>query len=306
MPPNILPSPPDFSASPLAIWIFFFIAGAAVVLVALPWAIRAAVKDRHWMPLISIGGGFLCSLLEPMLDLLGHLRWANNLPTAFTNFGIDVPWLIPPCYAAFLGLESYFCYYMLSRGITVKQCYMVFGVGIVTDAIMETVGLNLHIYEYYGVQPFTLFKFPYWWGFINGASFFTVGFILWYLVPRLTGRQRLWLVLAPPTGMMAAYFMAGWPHILTINSTLPTWTKWVACTIMMAMCLALIRGIAYFAGVREETMAWTFPKLFAFRVMLPGARERMVDRMAAESAARSDVARADEGRAAMEAARPGD
>ena len=62
---------------------------------------------------------------------------------AFTNFGIDVPWLIPPCYAAFLGLESYFVYYMLRKGITVNQCVMVWAVGGLTDAIMETVGLNL-------------------------------------------------------------------------------------------------------------------------------------------------------------------
>ncbi|NKQ54182.1 hypothetical protein HFP15_14940 [Amycolatopsis sp. K13G38] len=282
MPPFILPSPPDFAAGPVATWVFFFVAGAAVVLIALPWAIRAAAKDRNFIPILAIGGGFLCSLLEPMLDLLGHLRWANDQPTAFTNFGIDVPWLIPPCYAAFLGLESYFCYYMLKKGITVKQCFMVFSVGIFTDAIMETVGLNLHIYEYYGIQPYTLFKFPYWWGFINGVSFWTVGAIMWFLVPRLKGAQRLWLLLAPPTGMMAAYFTVGWPHFLALNSTLPTWAKWVATTIMMAMCLGLVRIVAYFAAVPEPKMHWTLPKIFAFRFMLPGARQRMLDQMAAE------------------------
>jgi hypothetical protein len=289
MPPHILPSPPPFEAGPIASMVFFFIAGAAVVLVALPWAIKAAVKDRRFLPLIAIAGGLLCSLLEPMLDLLGHLRWARDLPVAFSNFGIDVPWLIPPCYAAFLGLESYFCYYMLRKGITVKQCFMVFGVGIITDAIMETVGLNLHIYEYYGIQPYTVFKFPYWWGFINGTSFFVVGAIMWSLVPKLTGARKLWLILAPPCGMGATYFSVGWPHLLAINSNLPTWSKWVACTITMAMCLGLIRGIAYFAAVPEPVVHWTIPRLFLFRFMLPGARERMVERMSARTESPSDT-----------------
>jgi hypothetical protein len=215
-----------------------------------------------------------------MLDLLGHLRWANNLPTAFTNFGIDVPWLIPPCYAAFLGLESYFCYYMLKKGITVNQCVMVWAVGGLTDAIMETVGLNLNIYEYYGLQPYTLFKFPYWWGFINGASFFTIGFMLWFLVPRLQGIKKLWLLGISPMGMMMAYFTTGWVHILAQNANLPVWTRWVATTITMALCYGLVRFLGSFAAVPEATHNWNFGRMFIYRVLTTSARERMDNRIA--------------------------
>jgi hypothetical protein len=271
----VLPSPPDFSAAPCAIWVFFFIAGAAVVLAALPWALYAGVRKQNWLPLIMIGSGFLCSLSEPMLDFLGHLRWANNLPTAFSNFGIDVPWLIPPCYAAFLGLESYFVYYMLKKGITVNQCVTVFAVGGVSDAIMETPGLNLNVYEYYGVQPYTAFKFPYWFAFINGASFFTVGFLLWFFVPRLAGARKLWLLLAAPMGMMVAWFTAGWVHILALNADLPVWTKWGATTIMMAMCVGLVRLLGSFAAIPEPTHNWNFGHLFIYRLLTPGARERL-------------------------------
>lgn len=280
MPPHIWPSPPDFSAGPWAAWGFFFFAGAAAVLIALPWAIYAGARKHNWIPLLVIGSGLLCSLVEPMLDVLGHLRWANDLPVAFSNFGIDIPWLIPPCYAAFLGLESYFVYYLLKKGITVKQCFLAWGVGGLTDAIMETVGLNLNVYEYYGVQPYTLLKFPYWWGFINGASFFTVGFLLWYLIPRLQGARKLWLLLVSPSGMMLAYFVAGWPHILAINSNLPIWAKWVATTIMMGMCLLLVRVLASFAAIPEPTHNWTFARMFYYRVLIPGARDRLDAKMA--------------------------
>ncbi len=275
MPPHILPSPPPFGAEPWAIHFFFFFAGAAAVLVALPWAIYAGTRKQNWIPLLVIISGFLTSLSEPMLDMLGHLRWANNLPVAFTNFGIDVPWLIPPCYAAFLGLESYFVYYMLKKGITRKQCLMVWAVGGLTDAIMETVGLNLNIYEYYGLQPYTLLKFPYWWGFINGASFFTIGFMLWFLVPRLKGVQRLWLLGISPMGMMMAYFTTGWVHILAQNAEIPVWSRWVATTITMAMCVGLVWYLSSFAAIKEPTHRWNFWHLFVYRVLTPGARERL-------------------------------
>jgi hypothetical protein len=280
MPPHILPSPPPFSAEPWAIWVFFFIAGAAVVLAALPWALSAGLRHRNWLPMIMIGSGFLCSLSEPLLDLLGHLRWASNLPTAFSNFGIDVPWLIPPCYAAFLGLESYFVHYMLKKGITVNQCVTVFAVGGLSDAIMETPGLNLNVYEYYGVQPWTLFKFPYWFAFINGASFFAVGWLLWFFAPRLQGAQKLWLLLSAPMGMMIAWFGPGWVHVLAINSDLPTWGKWVATTIMMTLCVGLVRLLGSFAAIPEATHRWHFWHLFIYRVLTPGARARLEAKVA--------------------------
>ena len=102
MPPNILPSPSDFSAGHFAGWFFTLYAGLLVVSIAVIWALWTGFKNRNWLPSMLIFGGFLCSLLEPMLDLLGHLRWANDLPFyVFTNFGIQIPPLIPFCYAAF-------------------------------------------------------------------------------------------------------------------------------------------------------------------------------------------------------------
>src|SRR5437763_16723217 len=78
-------------------WFFTFWAGALVVLVAIPWALLAFKRRRDWLPLLALGWGFLTSLGEPMLDHVGHLRWADNLPgPAFSNFGLHIPVLIPP------------------------------------------------------------------------------------------------------------------------------------------------------------------------------------------------------------------
>jgi hypothetical protein len=216
-----------------------------------------------------------------MLDLLGHLRWANDLPFyVVTNFGIQIPLLIPFCYAAFLGLEPYFIYELFKRGLSVKQVMLVYLIAGTTDAIMETPGLLLHVYQYYGVQPYTFLEFPYWWAFINGASFMTIGFFIWYLEPRLKGWGRALFLVLPPVGMMVAYFSVGWVHILALNSTLPTAAKWLATTIMMAGFILYIRGMAYFVAVpEEEAVDWHLGQLLTYRLLafLPSARQRMLD-----------------------------
>ena len=288
MPPNILPSPSDFSAGSFAGWFFTLYAGLLIVSIALIWALYTGFKKRNWLPLLLICGGFVCSLLEPMLDMLGHLRWANDLPVyVFTNFGISIPLLIPFCYAAFLGLEPYFIYLLFKRGVTVKQVMYIYLIAAMTDAVMETPGLLMHVYQYYGVQPFTFLAFPYWYASINGASFMTIALFIWFLEPRLKGWHRALFLVVPPIGMGTAWFGIGWIHLLPLNSTLPEWMKWVATTIMIFAYIGLIRGIAYFVAVPEnQAVQWHFGQLMAYRFLsfLPAVRQRMLNREAQRDA----------------------
>jgi hypothetical protein len=294
MPPFILPSPPDFGAGAFAGWFFTLYAGLLVVSIATIWALYTGFKKRNWLPLLLIGGGLLCSLLEPMLDMLGHLRWANDLPIyAFTNFGIEIPLLIPFCYAAFYGLEPYFIYLLFKRGVTVKQVMYIYLIAGFTDVLLETPGLNLNVYEYYGVQPYTFLDFPYWWAFINGAGFMTVAYLIYHFEPKLKGYQRALFLVIPPMGMMIAYFSVGWIHILALNSTLPTAMKWVATTIMMIGYVGYIRYMASLVAVpADKAVDFHFGQLLAYRFLffLPPVRQRMMDDEARRQAERDRLA----------------
>jgi len=282
-PPNLEPHPADFSAGASSELAFFFIAGAAVVILALPWALRA-MKNGNPIPILVMISGLICSLEEPMLDVLGHLHWANDLTTAFTNFGVPVPALIPLCYVAFLGLMSYFCYFVIRNGAKRKHFVMLLAMGLSLDAVMETIGINLNVYEYYGVQPFTLFGFPYWWGFINGASFVAVGTILAYAVPRLKGPQLGFIIFAAPAGMMINYFVFGSVHILAHNANLAEWIRWVAAAIMMAEMVFAMRIYHHFVGVGDDAPApnWTLPRMFMFPVLPERKRNALFAKMCEE------------------------
>lgn len=271
-PPNVVPSnqPTLGDASGGAELAFFFIAGAAVVIFALPWAIRSA-RRGHWLPSIVIVGGLICSLEEAMLDMLGHLHWAPNLEKVYTNFGVSVPLLIPLCYVAFLGLMSYFCYFVISHGAKRKHFFMLFAMGGMLDAVMETIGINLGVYKYYGIQPFEFLNFPYWWAFINSASFVAVGSILAYGVPRLTGAKKWLLVMAPSYGMAGTYFTVGWIHLLAHNSGLPEWARWIASALMMVEACGFIYLLHSLQGRKDDepALAWTLGRMFRY-VIVPG------------------------------------
>lgn len=283
LPPNVVPLPAGFEAGLNNEIAFFFIAGAAVVILALPWALRAAM-NRQYVPILVLLSGLICSLEEAMLDMLGHLHWADDLTPVYTNFGITVPLLIPLCYVAFLGLQSYFGYFVIRNGAKLKHFMMLLAMGCILDAVMETIGLNLNVYTYYGYQPYTLLKFPYWWGFINSASFVTVGAILAYGVPRLKGWKQLLLLLSAPYGMAATYFTVGWIHLLAHNSGLPEWARLIAATIMMIECVGYMVLLHHLLGVKANAPApnWTLGRMFLFPMLLPKARAALWKKMAQE------------------------
>lgn len=283
LPPNVSPLPAGFDAGLTNEIIFFFVAGAAVVILALPWAIRGAMK-KNYVPLLVLISGLICSLEEAMLDMLGHLHWADDLTPVYTNFGITVPLLIPLCYVAFLGLQAYFCYFVIKNGARLKHFMMLLAMGIITDAVMETIGINLGVYTYYGYQPYTFLGFPYWWGFINSASFVTVGAILAFAVPRLQGWKQLLILLSAPYGMAATYFTVGWVHLLAHNSGLPEWARLIAATVMMIEAVAYMALLHYLLGVKNNEPApnWTLGRMFLYP-MLPGkARNNLWRKMAIE------------------------
>jgi hypothetical protein len=248
-------------------WFFTFWAGALVVLLALPWAIWCWGKRRDVLPLLMLGAGAITSLGEPQLDLVGHLRWANNLPgPAFTNFGLHVPALIPPCYMLFMGLEAYWIYAVLQRGTTkTKFFWMAAAVGI-TDAIMENPGLMMHAYQYYGNQPFKFGDFPYYWAFTNSVAICTIAVLLYFLWPLV--KDRGWLKLSVLVigiiGTTMGEFGAGFPVFLAINANMATWLQWVIGSGALILSVLWIRVLAEFVA-KETVVEYTLWGLFKSR-----------------------------------------
>jgi hypothetical protein len=70
MPPNILPSPSDFSAGHFAGWFFTLYASLLVVSIAVIWALWTGFKNHNWLP----------SMRQRMLDDEAGRRAATDAP----------------------------------------------------------------------------------------------------------------------------------------------------------------------------------------------------------------------------------
>ncbi|MGH7750701.1 MAG: hypothetical protein ACREQ5_38910, partial [Candidatus Dormibacteria bacterium] len=239
-----LPVPDDYRAGSVSMWLFTLWAGGFALLV-LPYVVYRLMKHRDPVLLFTWIGGFICSLGEPMLDHLGHLWWPTNLPgPAFKGYDLSVPLLIPPCYVAFVAMTGYFAYRMFLRGVTFRQVFLVWLAITSTDFALELPGVITNVYRYYGQEPFYLANFPLHWGWLNGTGMLMVGFLLWALVPRLSGAKKLLVMLIPVTAFLGSYGMTSWPAFASLNSNLSTVPMALVDSFSLVLCLLVVWGVA--------------------------------------------------------------
>lgn len=244
VPGEILPVPADYLANDL-IGMLFTIWAGGFGLAVLPWALYRYLKHKDDVPGLMCIGGFISSLLEPMLDHLGHLWWPTNLPgPAFMGFDLNIPYLIPPCYVFFIAMTGYWAYLRMKSGLDMKGVFVVWLIISMSDVIMEIPGTMTGAYTYYGDASFKILGFPLAWGWMNGTSMLLVGFLLWLVNPYLAGLKRLYIILVPITAMGAAYGMVSWPYFMSLNWDMP----WIATRVLTVVSLLIALVVVGFVG----------------------------------------------------------
>ncbi|MBU0539768.1 MAG: hypothetical protein KKF24_02415 [Gammaproteobacteria bacterium] len=247
-----LPVPADYAANELVGNLFTVWAGGFGIAV-IPWALYCFFKKGNDIPLLMIFGGLICSLIEPMLDHLGHLWYPTNLPgPAFVGYDLNVPYLIPPCYVFFISMTGYWAYTRMKAGLTVKGVFITWFLIAMTDVIMEMPGTATQAYIYYGDASFKVFGFPLAWGWLNGTSMLLVGFLLYLVEPYLRGWNRLFIIPVSVVAMGASYGMTAWPYFMSLNHDMP----WIATRLLtllsLALCLMIVRFTAAIVASGHE------------------------------------------------------
>lgn len=235
VPGDIVPVPVDYAAPELVGWLYTIWAGGFGVAV-IPWVLYRWFKKKDDVPLLFCLGGLIASLLEPMLDHLGHLHWPTNLPgPAFIGYNLNVPYLMVPVYVFFMSVTGYWAYLQMKKGMTVKSFFVLWLMLSATDLILEIPGTLAGAYRYYGDPSFKILGFPLAWSWLAGTAMMALGFVLWLVEPHLKGMDRLCIVLVPVTAMAASYSMTGWPYFMSLNWDLP----WIATRLLTVLSLVI-------------------------------------------------------------------
>lgn len=243
-----LPVPSDYMASETVRWLFTIWAGGFALLV-LPWALYRQISKHDSVPILVWLGGFIASLNEGTIDYNLHLWWPTNLPgPAYQTFGLNVPLLIPFCYAFFVSMTGYFAYRMMERGLTLKGVFYVWIAVAMIDVLMEYPGTLSQAYIYYGDQPFKFGGFPWWQAWTNATGFVMLGFLLWLFVPILRGWKKAVIILLPALGFHGAWGAVAWPNYMAMNFEgpfeIPVIGQWLLSAFSLGICLIVVRGVA--------------------------------------------------------------
>ncbi len=197
------------------------------IFIFIPLGIALAIAVRHLLggkgPLLlaCIIGGGLAAFYEPIVDVLGlvYLKEEDALGT-FTVLDRTMPLYICFVYPWYVGGLGYLAYKLFERGITVRGMFALWALDFVVDIALESPGILAGTYLYYGKQPFDIWGFPLWWGFVNPVMPMLAGALIYKIKPHLTKSWQLLAVIPLiPMADGIANAASAWPMWIALNQT---------------------------------------------------------------------------------------
>jgi len=240
--------------------------------IALALGVRNVVTGRGWLLLVCILGGAMAATFEPIVDVLGlvYLKEVNAVGT-FTILDRTMPLYICFVYAWYVGGLGYLAYKLFQRGITTKGLFALWALDCVVDIFLESPGILAGTYLYYGHQPFNIWGFPLWWGFVNPVMPMVAGALIYKLRPHLTGWKIIGIAPLIPMADGIANAAAGWPMWIALNTAeLGYFWTYVAGFVTLGLSLYCVWIISLVvARPQEEVVEESiFQKLWA--IVRPG------------------------------------
>lgn len=232
---SVLAAPPipDHPTTPMPFWpeVLFTIFLGLPVLFGVFFAIKHLVTGRGPLLAYCLIGGAIACLFEPIVDLLGmaYMRQEATF-TTFSSMGRDFPLFINFVYIWYVGGLAYLAYRVYSTGVTRKGLFQLYLIDVFINIWLESPGVLLGAYEYYGHQPLNFWGLPLWWVCVNPVMPMTAGALIYRLSPHLPA-WRLALVIAfIPMADGIANGATAWPMwtALNLNAThLVTHLTWL-------------------------------------------------------------------------------
>nr|WP_308206456.1 hypothetical protein [Mycolicibacterium moriokaense] len=267
-----VPAHPTTQVPFMAEMLFTVFLGIPVV-VGVFFAIKHLVTGRG--PLLAfclIGGGIAC-LFEPIVDTLGlcYIREGATL-TTFSSMGRDFPLYINFVYIWYVGGLAYLAYRVYTTGVTRKGLFQLYLIDVFINIFLESPGVLLGAYEYYGPQPLNFWGLPLWWVCVNPIMPMTAGALIYKFAPHLPG-WRLALVIAfIPMADGIANGATAWPVWTALNRNAPLFVTHLAWLVTLGLALTAV-WILSFAVARPDDEVFIKSKVGLLKAAIFGVAD---------------------------------
>lgn len=195
--------------------------------VTIPWVVAIVLAIRYWrregtpIALLFLVGGTICILFEPIVDVLGQVLFPReNQWIGIETFGRPIPIFMYPVYSWFVGGQAFLVWYLLRRGMTRGQLWKFWLTVMAVNVVLETPGILMDVYTYYGAQPFNPWGLPLWWPPVNSTMPIVAGYAVYRMTPHLTGWKVLAVIPMVPMADGAANGAIAWPVWTALNTNL--------------------------------------------------------------------------------------
>jgi hypothetical protein len=221
-------------------------------------AFRELARGKGPIFLWCLLGGFIAVLWEPIVDVLGQcwLPSRGQHWEAFTLLNRHVPLMMPFVYSWFVGGQAYLFYRLFQRGIDRRRLFGLWGVVFLVNIGLETPGIATNVYTYYGHQPFDLWGFPLWWGFVNPLMPMIAAAMIYKLKPYLSGAAlaAATIMIIPGADGVANAF-AAWPTIAALNMDVGYAGTWIGALLTLGLALFTVWIIGLLVARPSEAPA---------------------------------------------------
>ena len=232
------------------------------IAVTIPWVVAIVLAVRYWrrsgspMGLLCLAGGTICILFEPVVDVLGLVLFPReNQWVGLETFGRPIPMFMYPVYSWFVGGQAFLVWYLLNKGMSRQQLWKFWLTVMGINVVLETPGLLMDVYTYYGDQPFNPWGLPLWWPPVNSTMPIVAGYLVWRMTPKLTGWRMLAVIPMIPMADGMANGAIAWPVWTALNTNLGFAATYPAAVAVFALAaLAVwVMGSGLPAAERVET-----------------------------------------------------
>lgn len=224
-----IPQPPDGLVMNATGQTIFTIGVTIPWIILLVLAIRYLVRDRSPVLMLFLAGGAICILMEPVVDVLGMCFFPReNQWVGVETFGRPIPIFMWPVYSWFVGGQAYLFWRLFQRGMNRSQLWKLWLVVMGVNVVLESPGILMDVYTYYGPQPFNLWGLPLWWPPVNASMPIVAAFLIHKMTPHLTGARALAVIPFLPMADGLTNGALAWPVWTALNTQIGFWATYPA------------------------------------------------------------------------------
>ncbi|WP_431233006.1 hypothetical protein ACQ856_27315 [Mycolicibacterium psychrotolerans] len=254
---NVLAAPPipahPTTPMPFLPEVLFTVFLGIPVVVMVFFAVRHLVVGKGPLLLFCLIGGGIACLFEPIVDTLGlcYIR-QGAVTTTFSSMGRDFPLFINFVYIWYVGGLAYLAFRIYSTGVTRKQIFQLYVIDVFINIFLESPGVLMGAYEYYGPQPLNFWGLPLWWVCVNPLMPMTAGALIYRMRQHLPGWRLALVVAFIPMSDGIANGAAAWPVWTALNLDASLWVTHFAWLVTLGLALTYVWVLSFVVARPEE------------------------------------------------------